>query len=275
MVPFKTFALVAGCLALMSCGGGTATNEAGPLANNAAAVEGAPTNVAEANVASGGSVAYGEGDTEFRVSWPAVAAGIAPLNALLRAKGDELRKETEAGLRAEQAASKEGDYPFRGYSYVEDWAVAADVPALLILQSDGYTYTGGAHGMPIIDTLYWDKAGAKTLDAKDIFDEATLSQAVKDRFCKALDDQRAEKRGAPVGSGEPSGIADFDECVDPIKQTIVPIATSGGALDTIQFIIMPYEAGPYAEGIYEVAVPVDAAVLGAVKPAWKAAFAAM
>lgn len=273
MIPFKRLTLIAGCLALVSCGGASTTNEAEPLANEATTAD-APANVAEANIASGGVVAYGEGDTEFRFSWPAVAASIAPLNAVLRAKGEDLRKETEEGLRAEQAASKEGDYPFRGYSYVEDWAVAADVPALLILQSDGYTYTGGAHGMPIIDTLYWDRVGAKTLDTDDIFDEAALGRAVKDRFCKALDDQRADKRGAPVGSGEPSGITDFDECVDPVKQTIVPVSTSGGALDMIQFIIMPYEAGPYSEGIYEIAIPVDAAVLGAVKPGWKAAFAA-
>jgi hypothetical protein len=273
MAPFKTLTILSGCLALVACGGGAETNMAEAPANEAATVA-EPANVAEANRADGGVLSYGEGDTEFRVSWPAIAAGIAPLNAILHAEAEELRKETETGLRAEQAASKEGDYPFRGYSYTQDWAVAADIPPLLILRSEGYTYTGGAHGMPLVDTLYWDKMGNRQLEVRDIFDEAALGRAVKDRFCKALDVQRAEKRGEPVGSGDPSPISDFDACVDPTKQTILPVATRGGALNMIHFVIMPYEAGPYSEGIYEIEVPVDPAVLNAVKPAWKSAFTA-
>jgi len=273
MAPLKTVTLIGLSLALAACGGETiANNTQAPAAN--AANEAEPANAAQANLAEGGSVAFTQGESEFRISWPATAAAIAPLDAMLRESAQARRKETEDGIRAEQAASKEGGYPFRGYSYTEDWSVAADVPALLVLRSEGYSYTGGAHGMPLVKVLYWDKAGNKSLEAGDLFDIAALGRAVKDRFCAALDAQRAEKRGESVGSGEGSPIPEFDQCVDPTRQTIIAAASDGGALDRVHFVIMPYEAGPYAEGIYEIEVPVDAAVLGAVKPAWKGAFAA-
>ncbi|MBU0557614.1 MAG: DUF3298 and DUF4163 domain-containing protein [Alphaproteobacteria bacterium] len=272
MAPLKTVTLIGLSLALAACGGETiANNTQAPAAN--AANEAEPANAAQANLAEGGSVAFTQGESEFRISWPATAAAIAPLDAMLREGAKARRKETEDGIRAEQAASKEGGYPFRGYSYTEDWSVAADVPALLVLRSEGYSYTGGAHGMPLVKVLYWDKAGNKALEAGDLFDIAALGRAVKDRFCTALDAQRAEKRGEPVGSGEGSPIPEFDQCVDPTKQTIIAASSGGGVLNRLHFVIMPYEAGPYAEGIYEIEVPVDAAVLGAVKPAWKGAFA--
>ena len=38
------------------------------------------------------------------------------------------------------------------------------------------------------------------------------------------------------------------------------------------FVIGPYSAGPYAEGSYEVALPVDAAMRGAIKTEYQDAF---
>jgi len=270
MASFKTLSVTTACMMLAACGGAdTPTNEQAPAENMA---QGA--NVAQANLADGKAVTFTEGESEFRVSWPGTAAQIAPLDALLRGDAESLRQQTQDGMRAEQAAANEAGYPFRGYSYLEDWSVVADVPALLILQSEGYTFTGGAHGMPIVKALHWDKAGGKVLEVGDMFDVSALGAAVSERFCEALDAQRAEKRGAPVNAGNSGALADFDRCVDPTKQTIVPSSRGGGALDTIHFVIMPYEAGPYSEGIYDVEVPVDHAVLATVKPDWKSAFTA-
>jgi hypothetical protein len=44
--------------------------------------------------------------------------------------------------------------------------------------------------------------------------------------------------------------------------------------DRIGFLIAPYNAGPYAEGSYEVTLPVTAAVVAAAKPEYRAAFVA-
>ena len=46
------------------------------------------------------------------------------------------------------------------------------------------------------------------------------------------------------------------------------------AFDRIGFLIGPYAAGPYAEGSYDVTLPVTPAVIAAVKPEFRTAFAA-
>ena len=142
------------------------------------------------------------------------------------------------------------------------------------MQSDGYAYSGGAHGMPIVTALFWDKAKKQRLATGAIFEMPALIAGIKDRFCKALDDERGKRRGAPVKAEDPDELPDFVQCVDIAKQTILPVSLNGKALDTLRIVIMPYEAGPYAEGIYEIDLPVDAAIRKAVKPAYVAAFSA-
>ena len=46
------------------------------------------------------------------------------------------------------------------------------------------------------------------------------------------------------------------------------------AFDRVGFLIDPYTAGPYAEGTYEVTLPVTRAILAAVKPEYAESFTA-
>lgn len=60
----------------------------------------------------------------------------------------------------------------------------------------------------------------------------------------------------------------------PVKDlTILLGSTNGRAIDRIGLLADPYVAGSYAEGSYEVTLPVTRAIAGAVKPAYRAAFA--
>lgn len=259
--------LMAG-LFLAGCGGGApdaASNAATPDPDNAG-------QAAPSTPLGNAAISFEADKVEFRYSWPAAAARIPELDAWLRGNGERLRKETQEGARRDQEAAKRGDYAFTGYSYTEDWHVAADLPALLVMESEGYSFTGGAHGMPIVTALFWDKAGRQRLATSALFDVPALIAAIRDRFCKALDAERARRRGEPVDPGDPGPIPGFVECVDPAKQTILPASKGGEALDTVRIVIMPYEAGPYAEGIYEIDLPVDESVLRAVKPAWRSSF---
>jgi hypothetical protein len=260
--------MVAGCGAQPS---------AGPDARNTAGND-AAANLAQppASAASTNVVAINEkvGEIQFDYSWPQAAADIPALDSWLRGNGEHLRKETMDGGRVDEAAAKKAGFPFRGHSYEEHWSVVADVPALLVMQSLGYVFTGGAHGMPIVTTLLWDKAGGKRVPTDALVDMTVLDKGLNSRFCTALDAERAKRRGEPVKSGDPDQLPEFVRCVDLSKQTILPVSLKGQGLDTIRVVIMPYEAGPYSEGIYQLDLPVDAAVLQAVKPAYKDAFVA-
>lgn len=212
------------------------------------------------------------GEIEFDYSWSQAAARIPALDRWLRTNGQHLRDRTLEKGRAEKASAAKDGYPFRGYTYEERWGVVADLPKVLVMQSEGYEFTGGAHGMPIVTTLIWDKAKRERLSIEALFDRKQLEDGLNDRFCAALDAERSKRRGAPVDKDNPDELSDFVRCVDLAKQTILPVSLNGQTLDTIRVVVMPYEAGPYAEGIYQLDLPVDDAVMRAVKPAYQKAF---
>jgi len=95
-----------------------------------------------------------------------------------------------------------------------------------------------------------------------------FAAAIRDRFCAELDKQRAEKRGEPVVAGDD----DFTKCIDPLDQVLVPASKDSKLIDSMTVIIGPYSAGPYAEGTYEVTIPVNAAMRKAIKTEYQDAF---
>ena len=263
-------------LLLAGCGGGGAGD-----GGNQAAVPQPPTNAAAPAAtpsptptpAEAVSIKASDPGLSFTYGWPAAAAAIPELDQWLRGNADHLRREAAARARNDIAEARKSGYDMHDHSYEETWSVVADAPRLLVLQSEGYVFTGGAHGMPVVTTLFWDKQARRRLGPTDLFDTARLYATIGPAFCKALDDERAKRRGAPVDRKAPGEIADFVSCVDPAKQILLPVARrGGGALDTVRLVIMPYEAGPYAEGIYQLDLPVTDAVMAAVKPDWRAAF---
>lgn len=209
---------------------------------------------------------------EFSYKWPAEAAAIPELDGWLRANGEKIRKEGEGEAASDAEEAKKDKYPFNAHSYDEDYAVVADTPAMLVLLSDGYVYTGGAHGMPINTAIIFDKATKKRLATSALLDLPRLAALSKKRFCTELDKEREEKRGEPVKHDGSGPIDDFDQCVDMTQQLILPVSADGKALDTIRVVIAPYEAGPYAEGSYVIDLGVDATLLGAVKQPYRGAF---
>lgn len=210
---------------------------------------------------------------EFSYTWPGAAAAIPALNDWLRGNGAKLRDENRAAAMEAKAEAKRDGFPFNGYSYQEDYTTVADTPRILALLSEGYVYTGGAHGMPVTTAILWDKAAHKRLPVASLIDIPRLATLSRKRFCDALDRQRAEKRGAPVRRDDPDELSDFVTCVAMTDQLILPISRDGKALDTVRVVIAPYNAGPYAEGSYVIDLPIDATVIASVKPAYRDAFA--
>ena len=209
---------------------------------------------------------------EFAYSYPAQAAQIPALvgkfgQALKVGQADAMKM-----AREDQKAAREAGYPFRAHSLETRWTVAADTPRFLALKSESYVYTGGAHGMTGYDALLWDKARQRETAVTALMTSpSAFASAIRDRFCDALDKARAEKRGAPVKRGYDD---DFSKCIDPMQQVLVPASKDGRLIDAVTVVIGPYSAGPYAEGSYEIALPVDAAMRKAIKTEYQDAFAA-
>jgi hypothetical protein len=209
---------------------------------------------------------------EFKYSYPAAAAAIPALRDWLEANLVRGRGDLASEAREGKEDATIGEYIYAPYMASTEWKVVTDLPGWLSLSAQVYSFSGGAHGNSAFDTVLWDKAANEKRTAADLFtSSAALKAAVVKAFCAELDRQRAKKRGGE-DSGDPSD--EFNQCIDPTEQVVILGSKGGKGFDRIGFLIAPYNAGSYAEGSYEVTLPVTAAVLGAVKGEYKSAFVA-
>jgi hypothetical protein len=207
---------------------------------------------------------------EFEYSYPAAAGAIPALKAELDAELERAKAQLAENAKEQQAESRKNGFPFNPLGSWTAWKVVADLPAWLSLSAEVGDFMGGAHPNHGFAALVWDRQANKRRAPVDLFtSKAALSQAIRKDFCAAIDKQRAKKRGEPV---QPGSTDEFDRCIDPAASTIILGSTNGKAFDRIGVLVAPYEAGPYAEGDYEVTLPVTPAVMAAVKPEYRATF---
>jgi hypothetical protein len=237
-----------------------------------AAASAAPSEPAAATAPSGGARAVEE-ETElynFDYSYPAQAGAIPALKAMLDADLAEKRSALAKEARDGRDEAKKAGFDFNKHDRSVGWQVVADLPAWLSLSAGSGGFSGGAHPYHSYDAMVWDKTANARRKASDLFvSPQALTRAIRSDFCREIDKQRAEKRGEPVVR-DSTGL--FDDCIDPVKSTVILGSSNKRTFDRIGVLVGPYEAGPYAEGDYEVTLPVTQAVLAAVRPEYRAAF---
>lgn len=236
--------------------------------------EAAPRTLAGAEAAPGAFKDDEErdgGSREFSYQWPRAVAAQPALAKLFAAERDRILAQEKVEWTDALADSPLDCEPCRNRSFAKQWRVVADTPGYLSLSGDFSTYSGGAHGMYGLESLVWDKAKQRGVNGVEMFRSAeALDAALGSRLCRALNAQRAERRGQPVSNSSEDS---FDRCVGTAEATVLVGSATGRAFDRIGIWFGPYVAGSYAEGAYELDFPVDAAVLRAVKPEYAKAFA--
>ena len=248
----------------------TAAPSAGATASAQATIRPAPQATASAAPAVGRKVEVKNATYEFDYSYPAKAAAVPGLKALLDKRLDGARAELEKQAKADQAEARQNDYPYRAHSSSTNWQVVTDLPRWLSLSAEMYDYSGGAHGMTYYGAILWDRDQNLAREASDLFiSKAALSAVIREPFCAALNKERAKRRGEPVNrnSGD-----EFDKCIDPVEHTMILGSSNGRTFDRIGVLVEPYAAGSYAEGVFDVTLPMTERILGSVKPVYKDAF---
>ncbi|WP_133364836.1 PdaC/SigV domain-containing protein [Qipengyuania sediminis] len=211
---------------------------------------------------------------EFDYKWPAEVSAEPALAAMLATSRDRLLAQEQQEFAAALTDAPADCAPCRNRSYAMEWKVVADTPRFLSLSGEFATYTGGAHGMYGLTSLIWDRSRQQAMTGWAMFSSPeALQTALGPRLCAALNGERAKKRGesVPPPSADDTG---FNACSSVAEATVLIGSRTGRAFDRIGIWYGPYVAGPYAEGPYELDFPVDAAVLRAVKPEYRGAFAA-
>lgn len=255
---------------LAACNPDTAGDATDPAAT--AAPSPTPTETETVESSGARSVAEETDDFLFEYSYPAEAGRIVELASLLDVDLAEQREDLAADAAAARRAARDEGFPYNKFSYSAEWKVVSDLPGWLSMSAEVATYTGGAHGNQTIRSLVWDKEAERSVDAIALFTSpAALGEALGDRFCDRLDQERAKRCGAPVPEDSDD---EFDQCPDISKLKVLVGSSNRRTFDRLTLYAGPYVAGPYAEGAYEVSLPIDDAVLAVVKPEYREAFSA-
>ena len=235
-----------------------------------ASVPATPPQPPDTEAGEGRAIAESTEDYEFEYSWPVAANSIPALATVLQRRADSARAELVENAAEDRAAAAEADYPFRPHSFMGEWELVADIPGWLSLSGTISTYSGGAHPNSGFDSLLWDKETGGARNPLDLFrSPQNFENAIARRFCTMLDAERAERRGAPV---DPDADDYFSDCPVVEEVTVLLGSSNGETFDRIGILVMPYVAGPYAEGSYEFDLPVDTALLDAVRRNYRRSF---
>ena len=207
---------------------------------------------------------------EFNYAWPAEASRHPALVRQLRRDLETAFNATAAAAEADRASATAAGRPYRSHSFSRRWATAGQSSRLLSLEGRTSTYSGGAHPNHGSEALLWDRrVGREVSLATLLASPQSLTTILRPAYCRALDAERARRRGA-VG---PAG-ALFTDCPRLDQVTLLPADRDrNGRFETLRWIADPYVAGPYSEGFYIIDQPVGAAFRSALKPAWRASFA--
>lgn len=210
----------------------------------------------------------GLAERSFGYSWgPEVSA--------IPALAEVIRSQEEAALAKQKADWNEAVEEFgelgcitcvaRGYS--NSWEVVTKTKRFVMVQSESWIYTGGAHGNSLFKALGWDRKGGEdgqgaAFRPVDMFmSETALENTAYGDYCASLLAQKGERMGLDISEMNP-----FDGCPSVTELVVTPLSSDGVQFDRVQFLAAPYVAGSFAEGPYTFEIPVTPAVLAAVSP---------
>ena len=209
------------------------------------------------------------------ISYPPAAAKYPGLAAELEKYADAARTELM------QAVSGLGnDKPASPYDLSLSFNQLLDTPELVAIAADGSTYTGGAHGTPLIARFVWLPQQSALLQAQQLVPQAqgwkAISDYVREQLHGALS-QRIDADEMPAGE-RAEMIKSAGKMIDEGSKAnagnfaqFEPVVAAGGKLKALRFVFPPYQVGPYADGTQTVDVPAEI-LLPHVAPAYRKLF---
>lgn len=198
------------------------------------------------------------------ITYPPEVNRYPGLAAELKAYSDAAREdlmEAVAGLDADATAGTL-------YDLALEYKVIADTPEIFAVAADGSSFTGGAHGAPLIARFVWLPQQDRLLTADALVRDPeawrTIARYVREQLHAALsqrvdaDDLDPAERERVVRSAGRM----IDEGATPEADSFSefePVTGADGRLVALRFVFPPYQVGPYSDGVQTVEVP--AAVL--------------
>lgn len=172
--------------------------------------------------------------------------------------------EDARGQLQQAVAALGSDKPTAPYELSLSFDTVLDTPELIVIAAEGGSYTGGAHGQPLVARFVWLKRLQKRMQAADLLadpagwtvvsreaaarlHEAALARAQAEGLSPeqlAAQLRSADRAIAEGTAAEPGNFAEFE-----------PVIAADGRIGALRFLFPPYQVGPYADGTQSVEVP--------------------
>lgn len=203
----------------------------------------------------------------FSYSWP----GSTPPKLVDRFQADmkKMKAELVAGAEADRAERARNGFDYHPHEASRSYEMAGVSGRLMSLSSTTYGFTGGAHGSTGSGAILWDKVLDREISLADLLRPGmSWTGAIRQPFCVLLDREREKRRQEPVRKDDM-----FGNCPTYAELTVFLQDNDGNArFDHVIVVADQYVAGPYAEGAYEIALPITAAMIERLKPEYRASF---
>lgn len=188
--------------------------------------------------------------------WPGLASA-------LRAYSEDARTELKQAVDG-----LGGKAPTAPYELSLSFSEIARTAQLVAVSADGSTYTGGAHGNPLIARFVWLIPQQRMLTAQELVPEArdwtAISDYAREQLATRLSERLGSDDGSPAERAESlknaSRMIDGGTKPDPRNfAQFEPVLAPDGRMQALRFVFPPYQVGPYSDGVQTVEIP--AAVL--------------
>ncbi|HXG99070.1 MAG TPA: hypothetical protein VNI79_01495 [Sphingomicrobium sp.] len=204
---------------------------------------------------------------DFNYGWPGEASAIPALETKFRADLDKAWREALAAAVTDRALATANKREFSGYRFSFEWLAAGQSRRLLSLEGVSSAASGNSQASLGSAAFLWDRrTGSAIAPAALLTDPDRLSPLLHGAYCKALDRERVKRRAlaAPGGPRPCPAMKDVN---------LVPSdANSNERFEALRLTVAPFVAGTYAEGYYQVILPVTPTFLAALKPVYRPSF---
>ena len=196
------------------------------------------------------------------ISYPASAAKYPVLAQALKTYADAARGELMKAV-----AGLQGQKPTAPYDLSLQFTGLVDTPQVVAVAADGSSYTGGAHGNPLVARFVWLPQRQAMLKADQLIVDAAgwqaISDASREQLMTALTQRldADEVEGADRAQQFENGSRMTDDGTKPDPANFAqfePVMNAEGQIRAIRFVFAPYQVAPYVEGTRTAEIPARA-----------------
>jgi hypothetical protein len=200
-------------------------------------------------------------DAKVELTLPPGIAAYPDLHRMLFENGrDELLEFAKAAADDRRRLASKGVSQPTPYVRRVSWTLTAVTPDLVSLKGHWFDDTGGIHPDQGSQARLWDRARKQVLATSDLFRDDADQPALDEALCKAV----TRVKTARMGPTDP----DSWSCPKwSDSQAVLAPSARPRRAGGLTFLFDPYVIGPYAEGDYEVLIPLSD-FQAALAPAW-------